>query len=81
VLTDGSVSNTNQVITAIENNCVFNSARVFAIGIGNGCSETLVRGVAKAGNGKAIFIKDTEDVEGKIIRLLEDSLTPSITNF
>jgi hypothetical protein len=54
---------------------------VFTIGIGDGCSEALVKGAAKAGAGKAIFIKDSDDVQGKIIRLLEKALTPSITNF
>lgn len=81
LLTDGAVSNTNQVFTTIEANCVYNQSRVFSIGIGNGCSELLVKRSAKLGNGRSVIIADNDNVEGKIINLLNDSFTPSLTNF
>ena len=81
LLTDGAVSNVNDVITEIETNCRYNTARVFSIGIGNGCSELLVRRSARAGNGKSIIIGDNDNVQGKIVSLLNEALTPSLTNF
>lgn len=81
LLTDGAVSNTTQVLNVIEANCVFNQSRVYTIGIGNGCSELLVKRSAKLGNGRSVIIGDNENVEGKIINLLNESFTPSLTNF
>lgn len=81
LLTDGAVSNTSQVLNTIESNCIYNQARVFSIGIGNGCSELLVKRSAKLGNGRSVIIADNDNVEGKVINLLQDSFTPSLTNF
>ena len=46
VLTDGQVSNTAQVVTAVGR---ARTARCFALGLGNGCSRDLVDGIARAG--------------------------------
>lgn len=81
LLTDGAVGNTNEVFKAIELNCLYGAARVYTIGIGNGCSELLVRKSARLGNGRSVIIGDNESVESKIIPLLKDSLTPSLTHF
>jgi uncharacterized protein with von Willebrand factor type A (vWA) domain len=58
LLTDGAVSNTDQVISHIEMNCVYGAARVYSIGIGNGCSELLVKKSARVGNGQSVIIAD-----------------------
>lgn len=81
LLTDGAVSNNQQVFNSIESNCAYNTARVFSIGIGNGCSELLVKRSAKLGNGMSVIISDDDNVEGKIINLLNASFSPSLTNF
>lgn len=44
--------------------------RVFTFGIGSGASTELIRGLAKAGNGKAEFIHDGERMQPKVITLL-----------
>lgn len=81
LLTDGAVSNTRELVNFIESNSFFNSVRVFSIGIGSGCSEALVHKTAKAGNGKSVIIMESKGIQSKVISLLNESLTPSLTNF
>eukprot|EP00741_Cyanophora_paradoxa_P006049 tig00000981_g5867.t1 len=76
ILTDGEVSNTEQVIRLVRRHAA--EARVFSVGIGSGASEHLVRGVARAGGGQAEFIGDGERVEGAVLRQLRRAAQPSL---
>ena len=78
LLTDGAISNTNQVVELIAKNN--ENCRVYTIGIGNGCSRELITEGGIAGKGKYEFIGDNEDMNAKIISLLQDSLTPFLTD-
>lgn len=79
ILTDGDVSNVNDVLSLIgEYNEV---CRVYTIGIGNGCSREIIVEGAKLGKGKHEFIAENEDMNEKIISLLEDSITPFLSDF
>ena len=40
--------------------------RVFTFGIGSGASTALVKGLAKAGNGTAEFMKEGERLQPKV---------------
>lgn len=40
--------------------------RVFTFGIGSGASSALVKGLARAGNGSAEFIKEGERMQSKV---------------
>lgn len=77
LLTDGAVSNTEDVVDMVGQNSKF--SRVHTIGIGNGCSEQLIIGAAKKGKGHHVFITDNEEPSEKIIQLLTDSLSPVIS--
>ncbi|CAK70304.1 unnamed protein product (macronuclear) [Paramecium tetraurelia] len=55
--------------------------RIYTLGIGEGCSQYLIRRVAEVGNGKHQIVSDKEDISEKIIDLLEDSLTPYLEAF
>jgi Vault protein inter-alpha-trypsin domain/von Willebrand factor type A domain len=81
LLTDGSVSNSEDVIKKTRENCVLNRFRVFTVGIGNGVSEQFIKGVAKAGNGTSDIIHNLNIIEDKIISLLKASYSPSLSNF
>jgi hypothetical protein len=73
------VTNTNVILDLVAHNNKY--SRVHTIGIGEGASKALVKGCAEKGKGKAIFIADNEDVAGKIIELLQSTLSPAITDF
>lgn len=77
LLTDGSVSNTTQVISYAGLHTQF--TRYNCIGIGNGCSQDLIINCAARGKGHSLFISDSEDPSDKIIEILERSLSPVIT--
>ncbi|GAV08173.1 hypothetical protein RvY_17904 [Ramazzottius varieornatus] len=77
VLTDGDVTNTDEVIQLVAHNA--SNTRVFAYGLGDSPSRSLVNGIAMAGNGKAEFIKKGEVLEEKIGRHLSRALQPAVT--
>ena len=79
LLTDGEVSDTNQIISLVAENSKLN--RVHGIGIGQGASKALIKGCAEKGRGRSVFIADNENVAGKVIELLQTALSPAITEF
>jgi hypothetical protein len=79
LLTDGEVSNTQNIINLVKENNKY--SRVYGIGIGEGASKDLIKGCAENGRGRAVFLSDHENVAGKIVELLQSSLSPVITDF
>merc|ERR1712232_33441 len=75
VLTDGQVSNTEQVIATVRSNAA--TAGVFTVGIGGGVSHHLVDGLAAAGGGAAEYVAGDERLEQKVIRQLRRALQPA----
>jgi hypothetical protein len=78
VLTDGAVTNTQQVIAQVDRDSV--QARYFSIGIGEGCSRELVKGIADAGHGSSEFVT-SGDLAPTVMTLLERSLRPAVSNW
>merc|ERR1712213_121672 len=78
LLTDGAVSNDNQIIKLVRSNS--KSSRVFALGLGSSASRHLVKGVARAGNGTSIFSNLNEDLRPKVVALLKNALMPALTD-
>ena len=78
VLTDGAVRNTEEVLRCVRDNR--SKGRMFSIGIGSGVSSELVRGMAEAGGGRAVFVLEGERMQGKILRLLSDAMSPCYTD-
>ena len=79
ILTDGGVSNVNSILALIAEHNDF--SRIYTIGVGNGCSRDIIVEGAKIGKGKHEFIAENEDMNDKIVGLLEDSITPFLTDF
>ena len=78
VLTDGQVSNTEQVCKLIRDHN--STARVFSLGVGEQVSHDLVEGMARAGKGNARFIVDGQRMDATIMRQLKDSIQPALTD-
>ena len=77
VMTDGAVWDIESCLNSV--NEIFQDpnfdTRFFSLGIGNGCSESLIRGIAQEGGGECELVKNTEDIADKIIYLLESSMS------
>jgi Ca-activated chloride channel family protein len=78
LLTDGEVTNTDEVIALVARHAAH--TRVFTFGIGHGASAHLVRGVARAGHGTAEFIAPGERAEAKVLRHFARVLAPAVTD-
>jgi hypothetical protein len=78
LLTDGEVTNADEVIALVARHAV--DTRVFTFGIGAGASAYLVRGVARAANGASEFIAPGERAEAKILRQFTRVLAPALTD-
>jgi len=78
VLTDGEISNTEQVIQLVQQNNT--KARVFSLGIGDNVSHNLVEGIARAGKGTSFFVMGNERMEKKVMKQLKDATQPALNN-
>lgn len=81
VLTDGAVDDLGQTLQLIKNSTDCYDIRFYCLGIGNGCSQELVKGVAQYGCGKFEFSENNSTVTEKVIYLLETSMKKCISNF
>jgi len=78
VLTDGEVTNTDEVIDTVRRHAA--AARFFTFGIGAGASQHLVRGIARASGGAAEFISPGERIEAKVMRQFKRVFAPALTD-
>jgi Ca-activated chloride channel family protein len=78
VLTDGEVTNTDEVVDLARRHAA--SARCFTFGIGAGASHHLVKGLARASRGAAEFISPGERIEAKVMRQFKRVFAPAITD-
>ena len=78
MLTDGEVSNTDEVINLVRSNS--NTSRVFSLGIGESVSHHLVEGIARAGKGTAQFVKGGPDMSVKVMKQLKEAIQPALQN-
>ena len=79
LLTDGEISNTNEVLDLVKENS--NKAQVFTVGIGSGCSAELITKTAYYGRGKHEFVVDSQEISEKVVSLLDSSLSPCLSDF
>lgn len=81
VLTDGAVYNTDECLYKISDNTKHSSIQYSCLGIGNGCSETLVKGIAQEGGGNYEFVKNEIEMTEKVINMLENSMKHYLNDF
>lgn len=51
----------------------------YTLGLGSSASYYLVEGIARAGNGTALFATLEERLEKKVMQQLQDALQPALT--
>nr|VZI09154.1 unnamed protein product [Spirometra erinaceieuropaei] len=73
-LTDGDITNQTQVISLVRRNA--KTTRLFAIGLGDGASTSLVTGVARAGGGKSAFVRNEQRLQPVVLHILQLALQP-----
>ena len=78
LLTDGEVGNEEQIFELVRKNQ--GSTRVFSIGIGAGCNEYFIKGLARAGRGAFEFIYPGERIEPKVLRLFSKIAQKGLDN-
>jgi hypothetical protein len=70
LITDGQVSEEENIIQIVhDHNIKHNNIRINTIGIGNNVSTSLVKGLARVGNGICEFVTDKEDLNIKMQRV------------
>lgn len=78
VITDGAINNVNQTLELVKKNS--KQARVFSVGIGQGASTALVKGLARAGHGRYEFVQGQDRLQQKVMGLMKFSLQPELSN-
>ena len=81
-MTDGAVWDARSCLNTVENSYKDKKfdIRFYSLGIGNGCDEFLVRGIAQKGEGECELVKNEEEIADKIIYLLESSMSYCLDN-
>ncbi|VDN08941.1 unnamed protein product [Dibothriocephalus latus] len=77
-LTDGDITNQPQVISLVRRNV--KTTRLFAIGLGDGASTSLITGVARAGGGKSAFVRNKERLQPVVLQILQLALQSLATD-
>ncbi|CAF2920181.1 unnamed protein product [Rotaria sp. Silwood2] len=78
LLTDGEISNVNEVLDLCRS--MANSTRIFSFGLGHSPSRSLVKGLARATNGRFVFIPPNSSVDVHVGEQLQKALQSCITN-
>ncbi|CAF1315725.1 unnamed protein product [Rotaria magnacalcarata] len=78
LLTDGEISNVNEVIDLCRS--IATSTRIFSFGLGHSPSRSLVKGLARATNGRFVFIPPNTSVDVHVGEQLQKALQSCITN-
>ncbi|CAF1067254.1 unnamed protein product [Rotaria sordida] len=78
LLTDGEISNVNEVLDLCRT--MATSTRIFSFGLGFSPSRSLVKGLARATNGRFVFIPPHTSVDVHVGEQLQKALQPCITN-
>ncbi len=77
LLTDGQVGNEAQVFDLVR--AAAGRVRVFAVGIGHGPNDHLVRGLARASGGAAALIAPGERIEPRVLALFGKVMSPGVS--
>ena len=78
LLTDGQVSNTDQLVQLVRKHA--SGVRLFVFGIGGAVDRSLCKRLARAGNGECEFVTESGgEIQAKVMRQLSRALQPMLT--
>jgi Ca-activated chloride channel family protein len=78
LLTDGQVGNEADVMSLVRGNVA--TTRFFAVGIGAGPNDHLVRSLARTGGGTAAFIFPGERIEPRVLGIFRQAIGARVSN-
>ena len=78
LLTDGEISNVTEVLDLCRS--MATSTRIFSFGLGKSPSRSLVKGLARATNGRFVFIPPNGSVDVYVGEQLQKALQPCLTD-
>ncbi|XP_066231375.1 von Willebrand factor A domain-containing protein 5B1 [Saccopteryx leptura] len=78
VITDGTVSNTGQVLELVRNHAF--STRCYSFGIGPNVCHRLVKGLATVSKGSAEFLAEGERLQPKMVKSLKKAMAPALSD-
>ena len=83
LLTDGEIWDQQSLFDLLNERVIESKApiRIFSLGIGNDFSHSLIEGIARAGNGFSQAVREGENLNTKVVRMLKAALTPHITDY
>ncbi|CAF2727638.1 unnamed protein product [Rotaria sp. Silwood2] len=76
LMTDGEITNVNEVLDLCRS--MISSTRIFSFGLGHSPSRSLVKGLARATNGRFVFIPPNTSVDIHVGEQLQRALQPCI---
>ncbi|KAL2391026.1 hypothetical protein RJ035_000647 [Blastomyces gilchristii] len=81
LLSDGEIWDQKTLFAYLNEVVSEQPIRLFSLGIGSGASQSLIEGIARAGDGFAQFVGDNEQLDKKVVRMLKGALTPHIKDY
>ncbi|KAF2683098.1 hypothetical protein K458DRAFT_369278 [Lentithecium fluviatile CBS 122367] len=83
MLTDGAIWDQQVLFTYLNQQISQTKApiRVYSLGVGSSVSNSLIEGIAKAGNGFSQSVGEGEKMDAKVVRMLKGALSPHVTNY
>jgi len=78
LITDGEVSNEDEVMKLVKKN--IGTTSFSAVGIGSGPNEFLIKGASRAAGGASEMIAPNERIEPKVLRLFQKVMAGNISN-
>jgi hypothetical protein len=76
IISDGEISNTDQVLKVCRSNSVKN--RISSLGVGRGADAGLINGLAESTNGSSAFVYESDQIADVVLSQLSSSVSTNL---